>query len=181
MEKVEIKCLSAREFKNAAKAIRQYRKKRLPKLVEKLMDELSFVGEATMMSIMEVHSDTEVTAGSIERLWTNSANGNIIVGIVIASDAVLVLEFGSGLAGLGAYNPLSEEIPGYGPGTAPEQGERQNPEYANWENPEGWWYKTDDGKTGHTFGMDPPMPVYNAQKAMENEATVKEIVRGVFG
>lgn len=181
MEKVEIKCLSAKEFHDAAKQIRKYRKRTLPKLVEKLIDELSFVGEATMMDIMDLHTETEATAGSIERLWTDSTNGNIVVGIVIASDAVLVLEFGSGLAGLGAFNPLSDEIPGYGPGTAPEQGERQNPEYANWENPEGWWYTTDEGRTGHTFGIDPPMPVYNAQKAMENEATIKKIVKEVFG
>lgn len=181
MEKIEIKSLSAKSFRDAAKQLRQYRKRTLPKLVLKLIDELSFVGEAEMMAIMEGHVDTEATIGSIERVWYNTNTDNIVVGIVIASDAVLVLEFGSGIAGLGSFNPLSQQIPGYGPGTAPEQGERQDPNYANWENPEGWWYKTDDGKVGHTWGISPPMPVYHSQQAMENEATVRRIVKEVFG
>lgn len=93
------------------------------------------------------------------------------------SEAILFLEFGSGLRGYGHPEPQ-----GYGPGTYPGKG--------HWNDPNGWWYETDDpalavrtdAKTGkmygHSYGNPPYMPMYGAVKGLEAE--FESIVQGVF-
>lgn len=93
------------------------------------------------------------------------------------SEAILFLEFGSGLRGYGHPEPQ-----GFGPGTYPGKG--------HWSDPGGWWFETDDpnlivytsqktGKSyGHSYGNPPYMPMYGAVK--ELDLRFDDMVREVF-
>ena len=91
----------------------------------------------------------------------------------------MFLEFGSGLVGLYDGGSMHGGRFGMGPGTYPSTAKRQNPEYANWENPEGWIYVGEDGKTHKSFGMAASMPMYRGGKEMEDR--LQEIAMKVFG
>ncbi|MBR0161953.1 MAG: hypothetical protein IJQ02_11820 [Oscillospiraceae bacterium] len=92
-------------------------------------------------------------------------------------EAVLFVEFGSGLVGFG-----HPEFGACGPGTWPGKG--------HWNDPKGWWFPTNDpayakksskktGKMyGHTYGNPPNMPLYGAVKDLEQE--LKRVVAEVF-
>lgn len=93
------------------------------------------------------------------------------------SEAILFLEFGTGLRGFG-----HPEAHGYGPGTYPGKG--------HWSDPSGWWFETEDAnlavkyddKTGkmygHSYGNPPYMPMYSSVK--ELELRFEEAAREVF-
>lgn len=95
----------------------------------------------------------------------------------VESQAILFLEFGTGLGGYGHPEPM-----GYGPGTYPGKG--------HWDDPKGWWFPTDDSRLaikrdekgqgwGHTYGMAPAMPMYEAHKAIEQDiqAIAREVLK----
>ena len=81
--------------------------------------------------------------------------------VVANGQAVLFIEFGSGLVGFGHPEPH-----GMGPGTYPGKG--------HWNDPNGWYYA--HGKKSH--GNPPNMPMYTAEKELEQE--VERIVKEVF-
>lgn len=94
------------------------------------------------------------------------------------STAVLFLEFGSGIGGIG--HPEAGEN-GMGAGTYPGQ------KYAF--NTSGWWFPTDDPLLivhtdskgqgwGHSRGMAPAMPMYSAVTGVERD--LESIIREVF-
>lgn len=97
-----------------------------------------------------------------------------------ASQAILFFEFGAG-AKYGNGHPWDDDF-GFGPGTYPGNG--------HWDDPEGWWFPTDDPRLiirtdkngqgwGHSYGNRPHMPFYLADKAIkENLLTVaKEVLQ----
>ena len=94
------------------------------------------------------------------------------------STAVLFLEFGTGLKGFG--HPEASEN-GMGAGTYPGQ--------THAFDPNGWMFETDDPRLivhysnngkglGHSKGMAPAMPMYNAVKGIEQD--LESIIREVF-
>lgn len=102
------------------------------------------------------------------------------VALVAESKAILLMEFGSGIRFATTPNPQAAEF-GMGPGSFPGEG--------NWDNPNGWWFPTDDprlikrrGKDGqgwgHSYGNPPHMPMYRAGRAMV--VRIEEIAREVF-
>lgn len=94
------------------------------------------------------------------------------------SRAILFVEFGAGLIGFG--HPEAG-LNGMGPGTFPGRG--------HWNNPNGWWYPTDDPRLiikvdddgqglGHSYGMRPAMPIYGSMRQIEQD--LNQIVQEVF-
>lgn len=78
-----------------------------------------------------------------------------------SGEAVLFVEFGTGLIGYG-----HPEEHGMGPGTYPGKG--------HWNDPNGWYYA--HGKKSH--GNPPNMPMYNTIKELEQE--LARVVKEVF-
>ena len=89
--------------------------------------------------------------------------------VIASGENIGFVEFGAG-ATYGYGHPDSH---GYGPGTWPE-GRRQNKQYANWENPEGWHIPGGQ----HTFGNPPNAGMYNAKE--EIIRALESVAREVF-
>lgn len=87
--------------------------------------------------------------------------------VIANGEAVLFIEFGSGLIGGGHPEPL-----GYGPGTYPGKG--------HWDDPNGWWLprNKNDGHSQHTFGNPPAAAMYNARKQVVED--LERIAKEVF-
>lgn len=83
---------------------------------------------------------------------TVEPDGDNAYRVIANGEAVLFVEFGSGLIGYGHPEPH-----GYGPGTYPGKG--------HWDDPNGWWY----AKGKHSYGNPPNAPMYNAVKEVELE------------
>ena len=117
-------------------------------------------------------------SGSTDHEVTVEEAGENRFVVKLEGESVLFIEFGAG-ARYGYGHP---EVGNYGPGTYPGKG--------HWDDPNGWWYKTDDAsaatrvtkKTGqawvHTYGNPPNAPVYNAVKELEED--IAKAVREVF-
>ena len=170
--------LSGKSFREAAKRIRQYRKD-LPTLVEWFVEILAEKGYDVIESILEQHVETGQTIGSLTIKYSHRS-GFYKARVVVASDAILFLEFGSGLTGLAAaQNPLAGEF-NMGPGTYPSTAPKQQPPLENWElPPPGWHYIDDAGHMRWSTGMAAAMPMYFGGKEMENE--LMNVAKEVFG
>lgn len=83
---------------------------------------------------------------------TVESDGENAYRVMANGEAVLFVEFGSGLIGYGHPEPH-----GYGPGTYPGKG--------HWDDPNGWWYAHGQ----HSHGNPPNAPMYNAVKEIELE------------
>lgn len=85
--------------------------------------------------------------------------------IILSGDKILFVEFSAGIRyGTSDYPLISGRQ--YGMGTYPSDVPRQNPNYPNWSNPEGWWYYDENGEPQYTFGNHAYMPMYHAEQAM---------------
>lgn len=85
--------------------------------------------------------------------------------IIAAGEAVLFIEFGSGVTyGYGYPVPIN-----YGPGTYPGKG--------HWDDPNGWYLPKDKGGT-HTYGNPPSAAMYQTGKELQQE--ILRIAREVF-
>lgn len=165
--------LSGDSFRETAKKIREYREN-LMSLVETFCLELAKEGETVIRSIIVKHNKgTGETLGSVE-IVSESGDGFYTARIRVTSDAIMFLEFGSGLLGATNVHPTGL----YGAGTF-GQAPRQNPEYENWENPEGWFYKGNDGQYHKSFGMEADMPMYRG--AAEMKVRLVDVAMRVFG
>jgi len=177
---MKIDCvLSGKSFREAAKQVRAYREE-LKRKVELLIELTAQAGYEVINSILEMHIDTGDTIGSL-RIAYSHRSGHYKARIVVASDAILFLEFGSGLQGLnGAQNPAAVEMPfPVGAGTYPSTAPPQHETLANWEIPyPGWFYIGDDGEKHWSTGMVASMPMYRGGEEMAR--VVQEIARKVF-
>lgn len=145
---------------NAIKEIRDYQNS-LERKCEILVDRISDIGLQCVKAVLSRHrSGSGATIGSARIEF--STQGSIkSASIVVESDAILFLEFGSGIK----YNqseahPKASEL-GYGVGTYPNQ------THAFDEN--GWWYQDDDGVWKHSYGIKADMPMYKGAMKMHNE------------
>ena len=177
---MKIDCvLSGKSFRETAKEVRAYREE-LKRKVELLIDLTAQAGYDVIESILEAHVDTGETVGSLDIKYSHKS-GHYKARIVVASDAILFLEFGSGLQGLnGAQNPAAVEMPfPVGAGTYPSTVPPQSADFANWEIPSpGWHYIGDDGNMHWSTGMVASMPMYRGGEEMAR--VVQEIARKVF-
>lgn len=85
--------------------------------------------------------------------------------IIASGEAVLFIEFGSGVTyGYGHPKPMQ-----YGPGTYPGKG--------HWDDPNGWYLPKDADGT-HTYGNPPSATMYQTGKELQQE--ILRIAREVF-
>lgn len=99
--------------------------------------------------------------------------------VVANGRAALFLEFGAGVR-YGYGHPLAQAI-GMGPGTWPyPHGQTVNGKFVwNWENPKGWHFVNESGKTVHTYGNAPSKAMYTASKVVRR--SIKKVAKEVFG
>ena len=172
-----IECnLSAKSFRDAAEKVRAYRNS-LDARCQTFCKMLASTGYSVVKYILMEHVDTTATIGSLT-LDESQQDGMYTAKIQVTSDAIMFLEFGSGLAGQGTAPHAGNYGTQYGSGTFPSKAKRQNPEYANWENPEGWYYINGHGNLGRTTGMVASMPMYRGGQEMKRQ--MEMIARKVF-
>lgn len=95
--------------------------------------------------------------------------GDTSLRVVASGEAVLFIEFGSGLGGYG--HPQAKEF-GYGPGTYSD--DESIGGKGHWTDPEGWYYR--HGEKSH--GNPPARAMYDAGKEMRLQ--IVQIAREVF-
>lgn len=133
---------------------------------DKIAKRLAERGYNVAYGVMGGHSHSGETASSLEVVQDGPNRYLLRAG----SKALLFFEFGAG-ARYGAGHPWDSEL-GYGPGTYPGNG--------HWDDPNGWWFPTDDPKLilrrdkngqgwAHTYGNKPHMPFYKASKSMRDD------------
>ena len=161
----KINCvLSGNSFRNAAKKIREYQDE-IKRKCDEFTDELAGIGAMTVSSVLYEHVDTGLTVGSLNVEYDDSGYART-ARVVVSSDAILFLEFGSGQGEAGVH---AAEF-GMGPGTYPGKG--------HWNDPNGWYYYDEKGKRRHSYGMSASMPMYQGGKAMED--AMMKIAKRVF-
>lgn len=147
-------------------AVRQLRgyAQTVDEAAEKIAKRLADTGYEVAYGVMAGHVFTGETINSL-KVTQEGVNRYVLSA---GSTALLFFEFGSGLKGGG--HPMAGQF-GYGPGTYPGKG--------HWNDPNGWWYPTDDprlivkhGKDGqgygHSYGNPPRMPFYLADREIRD-------------
>lgn len=164
MPKISLKLNSA-SIEKAIGALKGYEKK-VEEAGDKIARELAHLGYSVAYGVMSGHVFSGETIESLEVV--EDGPGRYI--LYAASQAILFFEFGAG-AKYGAGHPWDDDF-GFGPGTYPGAG--------HWDDPEGWWFPTDDPRLiirtdkhgqgwGHSYGNKPYMPFYKADKAMRED------------
>ena len=165
---MKIECtLNSKSLLSAAKQLRKYAAS-LQSKTEQLVQELGDFGVDSAANTLG-HVDTGETLESL-RFIREGTNGTVSVG----GNAVWI-EFGTGVAknggSAGAYvHPKAAElgmsaIGTYGKGYG--------------ANPDGWYYRTADGKTHHTTGIQSNAFMYQTSQNMRQELV--EMAKEVFG
>lgn len=175
MPKIKVS-LSADSIEEAIREVNAYKNK-VEKAGNEIAKRLSALGYDVAYSVMSGHVFSGETAESLEVV--EKGDGKYV--LYAASQALLFFEFGAGATYYGEGHPWGDET-GYKPGTF-------NPGSPNWNNPNGWWFPTDDprliwriDKNGqgwaHSYGNKPHMPFYKADKAMKENLVklAKEIL-----
>lgn len=166
--------LSGSSLDDAIRFLRDYQK-RLESAGNEIAKRLSQMGYEVAFRVLANHVYTGETIGNLEVVQT-APNAYVLR---TESTAILFLEFGAGATkGYGHPDPGN-----FGPGTYPGKG--------HWDDPNGWWYPTDDpnltvytDKHGqgwaHTYGTAPQMPFYQAYMEMKTniEKVAKEVLSG---
>ena len=165
-----IECnLSAQSFRDAAEKVRAYRNS-LDARCQTFCKMLADTGYSVVKYILMEHTDTGATIGSLT-IDESQQDGKFTAKIQVTSDAIMFLEFGSGLVGVGTAPHAEDYSTQYGSGTF-------NPESDNWRNPEGWQYINGHGKLARTKGMVASMPMYRGGQEMKRQ--MEMIARKVF-
>ena len=170
--------LSGDSFRNLAAEIMEYHDGLMDKC-RTLCYEVAQAGYNVINAVLSEHIDTSETIGSLRiiKQETQSVEGaTFLAAVRVTSDAIMFLEFGSGLVGAGSATHAEQF--GMGSGTYEPKAPRQDPNYDNWENPNGWFYVGNDGNVHKSFGMPASMPMFQGGKEMERK--LQEIATRVF-
>lgn len=171
--------LDSKSVGEAIDKIRKYRKD-FEQKCERVASELADIGYQTAYRILSEHVFDGNTLSSL-RVDHVAGTDNIFV-VSARSEAILLLEFGSGLPAANTPHPEAAKH-NMGAGTLSEKG--------HWNDPNGWYYPTDDPRLinkyskdgtqgyGHSKGMKPAMPFYTAARDMERQ--IADVVGRVFG
>lgn len=164
MPKIKMK-LNTASIDAAIAEVKAYQKK-VEEAGDKIARELAHLGYSVAYGVMSGHVFSGETVESLDVI--ENGPGKYI--LTASSQAILFFEFGAGIK-YGAGHPMAGEF-GYGPGTYPGAG--------HWDDPNGWWFPTDDPHLvirrdengqgwGHSYGNQPYMPFYNADKKMRED------------
>lgn len=156
--------LSEESIAKAIQEIEAYKaelKRKVTVFLAELVNVGYVVAQATLMAIPE-----DEKKDTIIEVVPESENS---MSLSMHGEKFLFVEFGAGIAFSQPQNPKAAEF-GMGLGTYPDQ------THAYQE--EGWWY-TEDGKSRHSRGNAPYMPMYKADVEMTRQ--ISNIAREVFG
>lgn len=162
MPKIKLS-LSTSSIQSAIDQLNTYSKK-LETAGAQIAKRLADIGYDVAYGVMSGHVFSGETS---ESLTVQKEADNKYI-LYAASQAILFFEFGAG-AKYGSGHPWDDDF-GFGPGTYPGNG--------HWDDPEGWWFPTDDTRLiirtdkngqgwGHSYGNKPHMPFYKADKAIK--------------
>lgn len=162
MKKIRVS-LDPKSIDNAIHQIERY-KVNLVNKIDKYLERLGQEGLIVAGAIISQHIYSGQTMSSLDvrKIGPNK------YALVAESEAILFLEFGTGIRYSNIKHPLASKL-GYGPGTFPGKG--------NWSNPQGWYYNL-DGKRYHTFGQPASKPMYLASRRIIEKASA--VAREVF-
>ena len=158
MKKIEFE-LNSHSIDRAIKQIRKLDAE-WDRKIDTLLQRLSSIGatKASLDFSRAVYTGDNDVSVSVEPI----ENG---YSIIASGEAVLFIEFGSGVTyGYGHPAPME-----YGPGTYPGEG--------HWNDPKGWYLPKEKGGT-HTYGNPPSATMYHTAKDLRQE--VLRIAREVF-
>lgn len=164
--KISIDVFDPDSIDKAIKQLNDYSKgldQKARNLCQRLADLGAWYAEWNFSQVAWTYSGTVDYAITVDRLSDNQYL------IKAAGEGVLFIEFGAGIT-LGGGHPMDSQL-GMGPGTYPNG-------KGHWNDPNGWWYKDEDGTKHKTYGNAPGMPMYNAAKDLRNE--IKKIAQEVF-
>lgn len=168
--------LSAKEFRNLAKQIREYRESLSDKCDEFTRRLLDLGVGVADVAINEVPiGKTIVLQTDIDEKTMGCKAVITMLGRETKTEdgrtfyTALAIEFGSGVRYNPVSNPKSSEF-GMGVGTFPGQ--------THAYDPNGWWYLGDDGDWHHSYGVHASMPMYKASKEMREN--ILYVAREVF-
>lgn len=177
----KVKCsLSAKSFRDLAESIREY-KDSLETKCTQFVNDVAQAGYEVVNAILQEHVDTGLTIGSLE-IIEEAESGRYKARVVVSSDAILFLEFGSGLVGQDTA-PHAGEF-GMGSGTYPGKGHWADTDisvrYGNRtvHYDQGWVYYDEAGHKKVSEGMVASMPMFYGGKAMDEQW--REIAKRVF-
>lgn len=166
-----IKCtLSQKSIRNAINELKAYQKD-LQRKNELFVKRLCEEGLQVIQTTMESIPDEEKGSYYTEIIYNK--NGDITgASVRLSGEKVLFIEFSAGITyGTNDY-PLSSGN-SYGMGTYPSKKEK-----SDWDNPNGWWYTDESGRSHHSYGNRAYMPVYHAEVAIV--LAVRKIAKEVF-
>lgn len=172
--------LSAREFREAARQVEQYKKEMNQKIKEFCKVLLQY-GEVTAIQYGDQSPLGKTLTFTTEISPAASGCKALLIGVGqkkesaggsgASANTLLLVEFGSGIHhNSGSGNPKQGDF-GMGVGTFPGQ------EHAF--DPNGWYYKDEDEQWHHSYGVKATMPMYNASKEMRQR--IAEVAKEVFG
>lgn len=163
-------------FIQVANYIKQYQKD-LDMKCQLFVDELAKTGQKVVVQVMNGVPKEE--RGQYSVFVEHNQDGSMKnAQLVLSGDKILFIEFSAGIR----YGTSSYPLPigdNYGMGTYPSDSPRQNPNYPNWSNPNGWWYYDENGESQHTYGNRAYMPMYHAEQAMV--LTMQKTAKKIFG
>lgn len=172
--KIEIDVFSPSSIDAAIDKIENYGKS-LEKKAQEVCKRLGNLGYEVAFQLLAEHIYSGETISSLQLIEENPNKYVLQAGSV----ALLFLEFGSGVQGVG--HPLAGQF-NMGAGTYPGQKHALDPN--------GWWFPTDDANLavytdksgqmwGHSKGNPPQMPMYQTSLKIREDA--EKVVREVFG
>lgn len=158
--------LSKKSIENAIKELKEYQKSLEAKNIE-FMERMGRLGVNVISQIMSGVPEE----GQWDSDYRIVGNG---VEIYLRGDKVLFAEFSAGITygipGSAYPTPAGADM---GMGT-------YDPNSDNWKNPDGWFYRDENGKLHHSYGNRAYMPVYHASEAiiLEMVHTAREVFGG---
>lgn len=164
--------LSLEGLEKAAEWLEEYASKQLPKYCRDLISQMCKQGESWAVNLLG-HIDTGETLSTI----VGYRKGN--KGVIVAGGNAVWIEFGTGvIANEGnAPHPKAAEFNMSPWGTYVWSEQKSVPPRPHGGDPDGWYYKGDDGRYHRTYGIPSNRFMYNTAQILRKAypAMAKEI------